>query len=302
LLIKAKSQWKPLHLFAHIVLLGGAFVLFYPLLYMFLIGLFSKLEYNTAVIGFFPIPKDPVFHNVKQLLFGFGDSKLRSLYMNSLFRTGYATLTATVTSLLAGYVFARLKFKGKELLFIMLLGLQTIPTIVAIIPTYLELARFPFAYGNHIFTGGKGILDTPWVYILLNGPGIYILGAFLVKQALEQIPTELDEAGKMDGAGVSTLIFRILMPMLKPVLAFIAIKVSLDTWNDWQMPFFYTNSSGLQTLASNLVKVALGTPGVSLDVPYIITLSLMVTIPSLIVFFLFQKLIVQGLANVGIKG
>jgi multiple sugar transport system permease protein len=299
-----KKQMKPSYIIAHLVLLCGALVLVYPLIFMLMASLFTRDEYNTSTIGFFPIAKEPTLINFKILFFVTADKAMRYLYLNSIYRTLYSTFWATLTALLGGYVFARLRFKGKNVLFLMLLGTQMIPGVVALLPTYLELVRFPFARGNYIFTGGKGIFDTWWVYILLNGGAINIMGLFLVKQSLEKVPYELDEAAKVDGTSTIRLIFQILMPLQKPVLAFIAITTSIGTWNDWGTPFFYTNKSSLQTLASGLSKLTsfAGNPGQATNYPLILSISLLLTIPSIILFFLFQNLIVQGLANSGVKG
>jgi multiple sugar transport system permease protein len=285
-------------------LLVGGLILVYPLVFMIMASLFTRDEYNTSMIGFFPIPKEPTLLNLKLLFFASVDKSTRYLYLNSIYRTAYATFFAVLTSLLGGYVFARLRFKGKGVLFMALLATQMIPTVIALLPTYLEFVRFPFARGNFIFTGGKGLFDTWWVYILLNGGSIYILGVFLVKQTLEKVPYELDEAAKVDGTSTIRLIFQILMPLLKPVLAYVAITVSINTWNDWSAPFFYTNSGKLQTLASGLSKLTAfaGAPGSITNYPLILSLSLLLTIPSVLLFFLFQNLIVQGLANSGVKG
>ncbi|RKP52910.1 carbohydrate ABC transporter permease [Cohnella endophytica] len=304
MLIAIKKQLKPQYLIAHVILLGGGLILVYPLVFMFMASLFTKNEYNTSAIGLLPIAKHPTLSNLKLLFFSSVDKQTSYLYVNSIYRTLYATFFAVLTSLLGGYAFARLRFKGNGVLFMALLATQMIPGVIGLLPTYLELYRFPFAGGNHIFTGGKGLFDTWWVYILLNGGSIYILGVFLVKQALESVPRELDEAAKVDGASTIRLIFQILMPLQKPVLAYIAIKVSIDTWNDWAVPFFYTNNSKLQTLASGLSKLTAfaGAPGSTANYPRMISISLLLTVPSVLLFFIFQKLIVQGLANSGVKG
>lgn len=220
-----------------------------------------------------------------------------------MIRTVYNTLWALLTSFLAGYVFARLKFKGKDQLFLILLATQMIPGTLAIIPTYLEFARFPFAGGNDIFTGGTGILNSWWVY-LIGGPAINIMGTFLVKQSLEKVPIELDEAAIVDGAGTLRVIFQILFPLQLPIMAFIAITTALGTWNDFITPFFYTNSDDLQTLPAAITRISSvgASPGAVINYPLIITLSLGITLPALLIFFFFQKYIVQGLANTGIKG
>lgn len=270
---------------------------------MILAGFFTKDEFTSSLLGFWPIPKEPTLENYLILVMGSTETSTRMYYMNSILRTAYSTFFAVLTSFLAGYVFARLKFKGKDGLFLALLATQMIPGTIALIPTYLQLARWPFAGGNYIFTGGTGLLDTWWVY-LLGGPAINIMGTFLVKQSLEKVPYELDEAAKMDGAGTLRILFQVLFPLQLPIMAFIAITTALGTWNDFATPFFYTSSDELQTLPSAITRMssaALG-PGGSPNYPMMITLGLGMTIPALLIFFFFQKYIVQGLAHTGIKG
>ncbi|OWA35070.1 ABC transporter permease [Saccharibacillus sp. O16] len=297
------EQFKPKYLLAHLVLLGVGLVLLYPLIFMVLAGFFTKTEFMTTVLGLLPIPKAPTWDNYLTLFNGSADAAIRKYFLNSTLRTVYATFWALLTALLAGYVFARLQFRGKNTLFLALLGTQMIPATIALIPTYLQFARWPFAGGNDIFTGGTGILDTWWVY-LIGGPSINIMGAFLVKQSIEKLPYELDEAAKMDGAGTLRIIFRILLPLQMPIMAFISITTALATWNDFITPFFYTSSDSLQTLPAAITRLssAAASPGAVPNWPLIITLSLGTTLPALLLFFFFQKYIVQGLANTGIKG
>ncbi|MCA1296439.1 carbohydrate ABC transporter permease [Paenibacillus sp. alder61] len=298
-----KSQFRPVHLLGHLFLLGIGLVLLYPLVFMILAGFFNKTEFTSTVLGLFPIPKAPTLANFKALIAGSTDAAVTVYLQNSLIRTVYNTFWALFTSFLAGYVFARLRFKGRDTLFLILLATQMIPGTLAIIPTYLEFARFPFAGGNHIFTGGTGILDTWWIY-LIGGPSINIMGTFLVKQSLEKVPIEIDEAATVDGAGTVRLIFRILFPLQLPIMAFIAITTALGTWNDFITPFFYTTSDHLQTLPAAITRLSSvgASPGAVINYPLIITLSLGITLPALLIFAFFQKYIVQGLANTGIKG
>lgn len=298
-----KKQFKPYYLFGHIVLLGIGLILLYPLIFMVLAGFFTKTEFTATVLGIFPIPKQPTLENFKALIIGSTDSSVAMYFRNSVIRTAYNTFWAILTSFLAGYVFARLKFKGREVLFLIMLATQMIPGTLAIIPTYLEFARFPFAGGNDIFTGGTGILNSWWVY-LIGGPSINIMGTFLVKQSLEKVPIEIDEAAIMDGTGTFRLIFQILFPLQLPIMAFIAITTALGTWNDFITPFFYTTNDNLQTLPAAITRLSSvgASPGAVINYPMIITLSLGITIPALLIFAFFQKYIVQGLANTGIKG
>jgi multiple sugar transport system permease protein len=298
-----RKQFTPIHLLGHVVLFGFGLVLLYPLIFMVLAGFYDKNEFMTTVLRIIPIPEEPTLANYRALILGSKDAAVSTYMINSIIRTAYNTFWALLTSFLAGYVFARLKFKGREQIFLIMLATQMIPGTLAIIPTYLEFARFPFAGGNDIFTGGTGILNTWWVY-LIGGPAINIMGTFLVKQSLEKVPVELDEAAIVDGAGTMRIIFQILLPLQLPIMAFIAITTALGTWNDFITPFFYTNSDGLQTLPSAITRISSvgASPGAVINYPLIITLSLGITVPAMLIFFFFQKYIVQGLANTGIKG
>ena len=301
--LSLRKQFTPIHLLGHAVLFGVGLVLLYPLIFMILAGFYDKNEFMTTVLRVIPIPEEPTLANYRALILGSKDAAVSTYMTNSLIRTAYNTFWALLTSFLAGYVFARLKFKGREQLFLIMLATQMIPGTLAIIPTYLEFARFPFAGGNDIFTGGTGILNTWWVY-LIGGPAINIMGTFLVKQSLEKVPIELDEAAIVDGAGTLRIIFQILLPLQLPIMAFIAITTALGTWNDFVTPFFYTNSDHLQTLPSAITRISSvgASPGAVINYPLIITLSLGITVPAMLIFFFFQKYIVQGLANTGIKG
>jgi multiple sugar transport system permease protein len=298
-----KTNLNPAHIIGHAVLLAGGLILMYPLIFMLLVGFMTKTEYNTTILGLFPVAKEPTLDNYLFLLFGASDAQVQQYFLNSVLRAGYNLVWALLTSFLGGYAFGRLRFKGREKLFLALLATQMLPSTVSLIPTYLEYAHWPFAGGNMVFYGGKGILDSWWVY-LIGGPAINVMGCFLVKQSLEKVPYELDEAAKVDGVKTLRLIFQILFPLQLPIMAFIAITTVLGTWNDWVTPFFYTSSDSLLTLPgmiSKLSSIAVG-PSALPDYPFMITLGLTVTIPGLILFLFFQRYIIQGLANTGIKG
>jgi multiple sugar transport system permease protein len=299
----SKQRFDSGHLFAHVVLLVGGLILLYPIIFMVLVGFMGKEEYATTVLGPFPVPKQVTLENYQALFRGSSEANVPLYFLNSILRTLYSTLWAVLTAFLGGYVFGRLRFRGRDTLFLVLLATQMIPATVSLIPTFIQYARWPFAGGNDVFYGGMGILNTWWVY-LVGGPALNIMGAFLVRQSLEKVPTELDEAAKVDGASTFRIIFNILMPLQKPILAFIAITTALAVWNDWTVPYFFTNSDLLQTLPSSLTRLTavarnyIGVP----NYPLIITLGLGVTVPALLIFFFFQRYIVQGLANTGIKG
>lgn len=294
---KPKKRITLTQIVCHLFLIIGGFVMLYPLIFIVMASFFSPEEFNTSVISFFPIAKNPTLDNFKAIFTASVDKYTLIYLRNSLLRTGASTFFNVITTLLAGYVFARLRFKGKNVLFAILLATQMMPSIVGTLPMYVELVHFPF-------TNGQGIYDTFWVYVILNGPLINIMGTFLVKQAIESIPQETIDSAKLDGAGTFRIIFKIVFPSIKTILAYIAITTAIGMWNDWSVPFFYTDRDSLQTIASALTKLTAfaGQEGSMINYPAILSFSLMLTIPSLIIFIIFQKWIIEGIANAGIKG
>ena len=276
---------------AYLVLGIGGLAMIYPVVYVMLAALYSAQEFNTSQIGFIPWPKEPTFKNYASLFFASGDGWTLIYLRNSLFRTVYGTAFAVLTSLLSGYVFARLRFRGKRTVFLLVLSTQMIPTIVGTLPMYLE-ANFLKIY------------DTWGIYLLLNGGLINAMGMFFVKQSVEDMPVALEEVAKIDGAGTFRIIFSVVMPLIKTVLAYIAITTAIGIWNDWSTSFYYTDSRDLQVIASALSRLTAfaGQEGATINYPAILSFSLLLTVPSIVIFAIFQKWIVEGVAAAGIKG
>ena len=124
---------------AHLILLAGSVIMVYPLVFIIMISFFTPEEFNRTVIQLLPVAKEPTLDNFKLLFFVTADKYTITYYLNSIFRTFYQTTFSVLTSLLGGYVFARLRFKGKEILFLVLLATQMIPGIISVMPMYLQL-------------------------------------------------------------------------------------------------------------------------------------------------------------------
>ena len=276
--------------FSYLILTVAGFVMLYPIIYILLASTFTAQEFNNSVIGFFPIPENPTFDNYKALFFASSDKWTLVYFQNSIFRTIYGTFFSVLTSLLAGYVFARLRFRGKNVVFLIVLATQMIPSIVGTMPMYLQ-------------SKVMGIYDTPYIYLFLNGGAINVMGMFLVKQSIESLPISLEEAAKIDGAGTFRMIFQVIVPLIKTVLAYIAITAAIGYWNDWTVPFYYTDSRELQTIASALSRLTAfaGQEGSQINYPAILSFSLLLTVPCIVIFLIFQKWIIEGVAHAGIK-
>lgn len=289
-MILDKKSTKWFHIVVHLILIVGGLLCLYPIIYTVLAGFFTPEEFNgrTAEFGFFPWPDDPTFANYIKLITM--SSELGIYFFNSIVRTIYTVIFAVFTSFVGGYAFSRLKWKGRDTIFMILLASIMIPGTVGMIPTFIGYKYL-------------GIYDTFWVY-LIGGPAINIMGTFLVRQTFDKISTELDEAAKIDGASAPRIMFQILFPLQKPILTFIAITTAIGIWNDWGTSFFFTSNDRLQTLPGAITRLSSQMTGyVAIpNYPLLIAMSLAITIPSLIIFFIFQRYIVEGLANVGIKG
>ena len=276
---------------AYAVLTAGAVIMVYPLLYVVMASFYTAKEFNESVLGLFPVAKEPTIDNFKMLFMVGLDTATLGYYTNSILRTLYTTSFSCLSALLGGYVFARLQFKRKEALFLCMLATQMIPGILSVLPMYLQLRAM-------------NLYDTWGVYLLLGGGALNVMGTFLVRQTLEELPISIEEAAKVDGANTACIIFWIVLPMVKTIMIYLVITGAIGVWNDWTTPFYYTESQSLQTIPSALTRLTAfaGKEGQLMDYPLILSFSLLVTVPSVVIFFIFQKHIVRGLMSAGIKG
>lgn len=278
----------------YLLLCCFSLLMLYPLIYMLLAGFFSAEEYNMLMIsgklGLFSFPKSPTFKNYFALFTAAENSMLPVYFLNSVGRTAYVTLMTVATTMICGYAFSRLRFKISRPLLLALIFCSMMPGTMSIIPTYIMYAKLNF-------------LNT-WAVYLIGGPAINVMGTFVMKQYLDSVPISLDESAKLDGANIIQVIFRILLPVAKPMVAYIVITTAIGTWNDWSTGFFFTTSDRLQLLPSAISKISINASnGTALpDYPMMITMGLIVTVPALVLYLFFQQHIVQGLAFVGIKG
>lgn len=308
---------------AHLFLAVGGLFLLYPLIFSVLAGLFSTYEFATTRMSILPWPKQATFSNFRiffaynaklfhiEDIYRIGDPGNKEMaqyasryFFNSVVRSSYMTVFAVLTSLLGGYAFGRLRWPGRDRILLFLLSLETIPRVAAFLPTYVMLYRWPLAGGNNIWgQGGHGLFNSYGIYFYLFC-AMNIMGSFLVRQSLQRIPIELDEAARVDGAGTFRIIFSLLAPQLKPVLGYVALTTMIVNWNDWLVPFFFTRDQKYLTLPGAITQLT-ALFGASMSTPHyplIITLGLALTIPCLIVFAFFQRYMVEGLAHTGVKG
>ena len=211
------------------------------------------------------------------------------LFMNSAGIAGIVTLTNLVLGSIAGYAFARLRFPGRELLFILVLGTMMIPDQLRLVPVYL------------IFNGlglTRGVGQYVGLIIVL---AIGAVSIFLLRQYFMTIPRDLEEAARMDGAGFFTTFARIMLPLATPALAAVAILTFQGTWNGFFWPYILLRDQDHYTIPLGLA--AFRTAGGFLtNWPPLMAVVVMATVPILVLYIFFQRYFVEGIAASGVKG
>lgn len=288
---------------SHILLILGAVLMLYPLVFAFL-GQFVSIEgfYEVDVL---PIPEgiSYLFDNLSLI---FRRTEIYVSIFLTLARFVWYAFILIVTSVLGGYAFAKVKFKFKKVAFYIIMSSMMIPGIALLIPQYLELMRFPLVGGNDIFgMGGSGFRDNVAVLFITGCFSAYNI--FLVRQMLQQIGDEYKEAAEIDGAGFFRIIFSIYMPMLMPVIALMIVQTFIGQWNDYLFPkMFLPSSPDLWPIGVLSVQIqsdylyTAGTGGL-MNYPIVMTMGVVVMIPPIVDYICCQKYFVQGLAVGGVK-
>lgn len=205
-------------------------------------------------------------------------------FFNSMIVVVGTTIGQLISCSLVAYGFARFKFKGRDVLFIILLATMMIPWDVTMIPMYMEFNAFGWI--NTL----KPLIVPAWF-----GSPFYI---FLLRQFLLNIPKELEEAAMIDGANHFQIYYKIYMPLVKPTLVLIAVFNSLSVWNDYLGPLIFLNDQSKYTLTLGLAQFK-GVGDVNMSA--IMAITSIICIPPLIGFFFAQKQIIEGISTTGIK-
>jgi len=232
----------------------------------------------------------PQTFTVENYLEIFQKYRLERWLWNSLVVAGSATLLGLATSVPAAYAFARLRFRGDQWLFLLVLSTILVPVHITMVPLFIGLAKVKLV--DSYFS-----LIMPTV---ANG-----FGVFLLRQFFQGIPRELEEAAVMDGASRLGVLLRVMVPLSRPALTAVAIFLFLLSWNDFMWPLIVTNSDATRTLPVG-IATALGGGTVSGQsiAYYGISMAAVVlaSIPALIIFLALQRYFVQGITFTGLKG
>lgn len=282
-----------------LVMLVIAVIMLYPFLYSIMGALNSRYDFGHLG-SLLPIPKTIEWGNFG---YAFSSAGLRP-FLNTVIRTSWYTGWTVIIAVMMGYVMARYEFKGKKLVFVIMICSQVIPGVMTLIPSFLMMSKIPFFGGNNwMGIGGHGLINNPLALYLPLGWGT-LLWVFLFMQSMRSLPKDFEEAAEIDGCGFLGSIIRIIVPMQKPIIAVVAVNTALGVWNDWLTPFMYVNKMEDSTLPAyiGMLTTQLQEFSGEKDYPQLFGLACVAIVPPFMIFIFLQKHIVQGIASAGVKG
>ena len=265
--------------FLYLLLIAGGLVMLIPFAWM----VSTSLKSGEYVLTFPPrfIPNPATIDSYRKI---FSIYPIGKMLFNSLFVAFLTTLGQLITCSMAAYAFARLKFRGHNVVFLLYLATLMVPTQVTITPLFIMMRIF-------------GWINT---YQGLIMPGIFsAFGTFLLRQNFLTIPVEYEEAAHMDGASPLTIFLKIILPLSKPALATLSVFAFMGSWNAFMWPLFIVREQSLMTLPVGLATLR----GQWLTQWNLVMAGTVITIIPMFLLYLFaQKYLVQGYVMSGLKG
>lgn len=263
---------------AHLVLLLGAITMLVPFIWM----LSSSVKSLGEVFVFPPtlFGEKIVWENYTKISSRFD---YLAYFLNSVKVSAWVVVFQVFTSATAGYVFAKLNFKGRDRIFTLYLATMMIPFHVTVITNFLQMSMY-------------GLVNTLWSLML--PASVSAFGTFLMRQFFVTVPNELIEAAKIDGCNPFKTFLQICFPMAKPTIATLSIFCFMNVWNDYFTPLIYINDSRKYTLPLGLASMK----GMySTDWPVLMAASVISVLPVLIAFLFAQDAFVKGVMMTGMK-
>lgn len=267
----------------YLVLIVGAFISIFPYLMVVFTSLKTPQQLNSASPWLPPVPG--TLDNYRKLFDGTISNLTFSEYLwHTVVFSAVLTVGQLVFTTFAAYAFARMRFAGREALFWAYLATMMVPNVVTMIPLYLIMQKL-------------GWIDT-WFGLLAP----YILGSpygiFLMRQFFRGLPTDLEDAARIDGAGPLAILLRVMVPLSKPVLGTLTILTVVFSWHNFLWPLIITSED-----STRLVTVGIASLQGNLGADYnlMMAASFVALVPLIVIFLLFQRTIVRSIVLTGLK-
>lgn len=256
----------------------GALVMFFPLYWMFATSVRPASELFAETVPLIPGAfQFSNFVDAWQLL------PFERFYLNSILISGLAVILTVTINLMCGYALAKFRFIGKKWFFFALIGTLMIPIQVLMIPQFRIVASL-------------GWLNSIWAVVIPMSAEAF--GIFLARQFMVSVPDELLEAARVDGASEFGIFFRIVLPISKPLIAVLVIFTFQWRWNGFAWPLIVLRDQASMTVP---VGLSLMRGQFTTDYSALMSMTLVSTIPMIVVFLIFQRYFVQGIGTTGIK-
>jgi len=265
--------------FAILLVMAAAVML--PIWWIFRSSLMTNTELYAWPPAFFP--SRWLFSNYTETLQIF---KLWRYLANTMTIIVPSVIGGTITAVLSGYAFARLRFGGKKFIFSLCVGSMLLPTMVTLIPLYI------------MWTRGLGLSNTYWPLIIPYFCGGGAFNIFLIRQFICTIPRELDEAASIDGAGPLRILFSIIVPAIKPAMIVVGLLLFITIWNDLLQQTIYINRPEDFTI---VIGLSMFRSGLKADWAKIMCATCLSFVPGLLIYMVGQKYFVEGIVMTGLK-
>ncbi|AJY75898.1 carbohydrate ABC transporter permease [Paenibacillus beijingensis] len=265
--------------FIFATLLFIAILTFYPILFMGFAVFKPTIEYFKSPLAF---PKTAYLDNLKAMYYAFD---IFRLFGNTLFCVVVASIINLSLTVPAAYTFAKRNFPFRSQLYIVVIGVSTIPTITFILPNYLFMSKL-------------NLLNTPLSVILIWVAASIPWTVFLLSSLMRSIPSESIEAVTIDGGNYFSLLLRVIVPLSTPAIATVSIFNVTNWWNDLLTPLIFLQSDSVKTMTAGLATLI---SRFSSDVPLQITGLFLTSLPPMLIYIFLQKFIQQGLVVGAVK-
>ncbi len=262
-----------------IVVLALIFIV--PILWMYLTAFRTESDARTIPVSLVP---DTLTLDAFRFIFVDAENPVLLWVLNSFVAATLHSILVVAVSSMAAYALARMQFRGRTLLFVILIATLFVPGFVFFMPNYLMMDILSWT-------------DTVWALVVPGAAGAF--GVFFLRQFFLSIPRELEETALIDGANQWTIFVRIILPLSKPALVTLALLAFLGNWNDFIWPIFVLFSPERLTLSPGLATLQ---GALSTNYPVVMAGATIASVPVLILYVVLQRYIIEGVATSGIKG